>query len=443
MLCCNSTFAELIEIEKCFKSDNWWNYSKQEFTEAIHVEWTEENYLRGNSWIKISKDKFLKNYKKLDLDHEYWLKKTKQYPRLSYIVLKTVDHSQKEVEKLKSFGGQIIKMYDRKIYSISTDSGVLTKMEVMSEDWYEHLLTTGTEELTNNSIDIRTGERMTCDESCKKYLEPYLKKLKIRGKIESIKLSITSYAGGLLVAENEMWTFVIDFNTSIITEKLHKAKEFTYKCPTDFAEADAGDPPTQSSGTAFFISKKGHMITNNHVVKGCKVSKIIYRNEEYDTKLISTDKTLDLALLKTKVKPKSYIPFSNDEPKKRQKIIIAGYPLGEGLSDDLKINDGRISSIKGFKNNSNEITVDIAINPGNSGGPIINEKGQLVAVAVSGLSKDITEGINFGIKASAVKNFLKSNKIKPFIENINFSMDDDSLVNLLEESTVYTFCDIE
>ena len=162
-----------------------------------------------------------------------------------------------------------------------------------------------------------------------------------------------------------------------------------------------------SSGTAFFISKKGHLLTNNHVVEGCSVSKITYQNKDYDTKLLATDKTLDLALLKTKVRPKSYISFSSKEPKKRQQIIIAGYPLGQGLSDDLKINDGRISSIKGFENNSNEITVDVAINPGNSGGPIVNQKGQLVAIAVSGMSKEVTEGINFGIKASAAKKFFK------------------------------------
>jgi S1-C subfamily serine protease len=175
-------------------------------------------------------------------------------------------------------------------------------------------------------------------------------------------------------------------------------------------------------------------------VKGCKVSKINYFNEEYDTKLIASDNTLDLALLKANVRPKSFISFSKDEPKKRQTITAAGYPLGKYLSDDLKINDGRISALKGFENNSNEIQHDIPINPGNSGGPIVNEKGQLVAIAVSGMAKDVTEGLNFGIKASAAANFLKSNKISPSLKYINFSINDDKLVELLEESTVYTFC---
>jgi len=219
----------------------------------------------------------------------------------------------------------------------------------------------------------------------------------------------------------------------------------TFTVMTDYicnpsSDSIADGDKAGSSGTAFFINQKGNLLTNNHVVEGCKSQKINYFNKEYDVKIIATDKTLDLALLKSEVRPKSFISFSKDEPKKRQTITAAGYPLGEFLSDDLKINDGRISALKGFDNNSNEIQHDIPINPGNSGGPIVNEKGQLVAIAVSGMAKDITEGLNFGIKSSAAANFLKSNKISPSASYMSFSTDDDKLVKLLEESTVYTFC---
>ena len=68
-------------------------------------------------------------------------------------------------------------------------------------------------------------------------------------------------------------------------------------------------------------------------------------------------------------------------------------------------------------------------------------EGQLVAIAVAGMSKDVTEGINFGIKSSAAANFLKSNKISPSTGYMSFSTSGDKLVKLLEESTVYTFCE--
>ena len=216
--------------------------------------------------------------------------------------------------------------------------------------------------------------------------------------------------------------------------------EREFKCDENFSQS-TDDGQSGSSGTAFFINNRGNLITNNHVVEGCELSKINYFDKEYDTNLISTDKTLDLALLKVDLKPRAFISFSKKEPRKRQLIIVAGYPLGEYLSDDLKINEGKISSLKGFDNNSNEITVDIAINPGNSGGPIVDENGQLVAVAVAGMSKEVTEGISFGIKSSAVTNFLKTNKISPDIKLTSFSMNDEKVNQLLEESTVYIFCE--
>ena len=239
-------------------------------------------------------------------------------------------------------------------------------------------------------------------------------------------------------SDDTLGQYMIEMNHKV-NKEIYGRKNYVLKCFSEKQEDTDSD--SKGSGTAFFINNRGNLITNNHVVEGCEISKINYFNKEYDTDLIATDKTLDLALLKAEFIPKSYIAFSSNEPKKRDLIIIAGYPLGKYLSDDLKINEGNISSLKGFDNNSNEITVDLAINPGNSGGPIVNENGQLVAVAVAGMSKEVTEGISFGIKSSAVTNFLKSNKISPDIKLTSFSMNDEKVNQLLEESTVYIFCE--
>ena len=97
-----------------------------------------------------------------------------------------------------------------------------------------------------------------------------------------------------------------------------------------------------------------------------------------------------------------------------QNIVAAGYPLGKYLSDDLKFTSGIVSSLKGPGNNSAIMQIDAALNHGNSGGPIVDkENGHLAGVAVAGLRKDVTEGINYGIKASRVKEFLESNRIVP------------------------------
>jgi hypothetical protein len=194
-----------------------------------------------------------------------------------------------------------------------------------------------------------------------------------------------------------------------------------------------------SSGTAFFVTNKGHLVTNYHVVEGCKnKSKISFKDKEIKVKLLAKDKYLDLALLKADIKNKNFIKISNKAPKKLQRIIAAGYPLGKELSDDLKFTSGIVSSLKGLEDDSTRIQIDAALNPGNSGGPIVDEKnGELVAVAVSGLTK--TQSINFGIKAGSVKNFLESNQITSLSQS-NYSFGSVDLSDILENATVYTFC---
>ena len=195
------------------------------------------------------------------------------------------------------------------------------------------------------------------------------------------------------------------------------------------------------SGSGFFINYNGYFITNAHVVEGCKNSKINFYNKTIEAKLIAIDESLDLALLKSEVKPKAYLNLNISKPEKLQKIYVAGYPFGKGLSDDLKFTNGIISSIKGFNDNSNQIQIDAAINPGNSGGPIVDEDGSLVAVAVSGLNKKVSEGIGFGIKTSSLKSFLDVNDIKYTTDGIfKFNLNSNKLNDLLEKSTVYTFC---
>tara|TARA_A100001011_G_scaffold251269_1_gene259432 strand:- start:245 stop:1384 length:1140 start_codon:yes stop_codon:yes gene_type:complete len=239
--------------------------------------------------------------------------------------------------------------------------------------------------------------------------------------------------------------YVIDLSNSTITKFLYvddqKNLQSIKKCKSNYSISDENEDVSASSGTAFFINNKGNLLTNSHVVEGCSLSKISYKNKDYDAKLIATDKTLDLALLKAEIKPKSFFTFSKNGAKKLNKVYVAGYPLGKGLSDDLKISSGIVSSLKGFEDNSNEIQIDAPINPGNSGGPIINENGDLIAIAVSGLAKDLTEGINFGIKSSAAELFLISNNINPKKSMHSGIKDNDKLLAILEEGTVYTYCD--
>ncbi len=197
-------------------------------------------------------------------------------------------------------------------------------------------------------------------------------------------------------------------------------------------------------GSGFFVSDKGHIITNYHVVKNCnKNIKFLYNDEEIDAKLIASDKQLDLALLKAKIENKSFIKFTNKSPQKAQNILVAGFPYGKALSDDLKVTAGIINSLKGIGNNTSMLQVDATINPGNSGGPIVDKvTGNLVAVATMKLNKDFTkqafgvesENTNYGIKSSQVKDFLEANNLKVKVKKNKFKISE------LENSTVFIYC---
>ena len=193
-----------------------------------------------------------------------------------------------------------------------------------------------------------------------------------------------------------------------------------------------------SSGSAFFVTNRGHIITNYHVVQNCRSTpQIKYKDKDVVAKILAKDQLLDLALLKANLTNTKYVTLSKDQPKKLQRIIASGYPFGKYISDDLKFTSGIVSSLKGPNDDSTLVQVDAALNPGNSGGPIVDEEtGKLVAVSVMGMKKSISEGQNFGIKTSSVRNFLESNQVK--VPSSWFKSAD--VAKLLEESTLYTYC---
>ena len=202
-----------------------------------------------------------------------------------------------------------------------------------------------------------------------------------------------------------------------------------------------------SSGTGFAISKKGHLITNYHVIKGCEKIKIHNKDLVIEAKVISFDPQNDLALIKGDFKPNQVLSISNDQTNLLQDIYVAGFPFGKKISTSIKITKGIVSSLTGVGNNYSNFQIDAAIQPGNSGGPILNEKGNVIGVAVAKLdlkyaSKNfgvIPENTNFGIKSSVVKSILESENIKT-IEPSNVPISKIELGNKITNSTFYISC---
>ena len=175
-----------------------------------------------------------------------------------------------------------------------------------------------------------------------------------------------------------------------------------------------------ASGTGFFVSSAGHIITNNHVIDGCNNIRTQSLDVNLDAKLVATDPKIDLALLKIKNNSTSYFPINDTDIYEDQEVIVAGYPFGDRISSTIKITRGVISSLAGIGDDYSQFQIDAAVQPGNSGGPVVDEYGNMIGVAVSKLSYKkiledydvVPENTNFAIKASSVQNLMTGNSIK-------------------------------
>ena len=195
-----------------------------------------------------------------------------------------------------------------------------------------------------------------------------------------------------------------------------------------------------ASGTGFFVSKSGHIITNNHVIDGCDIVKTSFDGKQINSKVLSVDKVNDLAILKTDITPNYVYSVSDEDVELLENIIIAGYPLGKQVSAAIKTSKGSVTALAGYNDNYSEFQTDAALNQGNSGGPIMNQKGNVVGVAVAEFGKkEGVESFNFGIKSSTLRTFAKSNGLNFLPPNRN-ELSNKELGALITNATVYLEC---
>jgi hypothetical protein len=195
-----------------------------------------------------------------------------------------------------------------------------------------------------------------------------------------------------------------------------------------------------ASGSGFFVSQKGHIITNFHVIDSCDRVKVSFKGDNIDAKVLAIDKMNDLAILKSAINPDQIFSVAKEDADLLENIIIAGFPLGKSVSSSIKTSKGSITSLSGYGDNFSEFQTDAALNQGNSGGPILNQKGNIVGVAVAVFGKEEgIESFNFGIKSSTLRTFAKSNGLNFQTPNVK-DLSNKDLGKLIINATVYLEC---
>ncbi|TKB46281.1 S1 family peptidase [Thalassotalea mangrovi] len=211
----------------------------------------------------------------------------------------------------------------------------------------------------------------------------------------------------------------------LVVRVLNKHLPTAEKYPATLAMQDVNtnllidEEKPRSSGTAFLINKTGHLLTAEHVIRDCLVTKIKFADQVYDAKIANTSQLLDLALLATDIESSDYLAIrAAGDLELGEKVVSVSYPLKGLLASSPNLTLGNVTSKKALQGSLGLFQFSAPIQPGSSGGAIVSESGEAIGVVTSTLNvaELIKEGIvpqniNFALNGQYVSRFLDRNQI--------------------------------
>lgn len=185
--------------------------------------------------------------------------------------------------------------------------------------------------------------------------------------------------------------------------------------PAAMPDTETGDGV--STGTAFFVTWQGHLVTNHHVVRGAARIQVQLRDGEFvDASVLKLDEANDLALLRVDAIRR---PLPVETPaaiERGQSVFTLGYPLVALQGQEQKATFGHVNSLTGMQGDARFTQIDVPIQPGNSGGPLIDTEGDVVGVVTSMLHPRVTyeiagvvpQNVNYAVKSEYVHDIMQS-----------------------------------
>ena len=173
------------------------------------------------------------------------------------------------------------------------------------------------------------------------------------------------------------------------------------------------EEPVMGIGSGVIITADGYIVTNNHVIENSdKVSVTLNDKREFTAKVVGTDHSTDLALLKIDSEGLPFITFGNSDvlrigewvlavgnPFNISSTVTAGIVSAKGRSMAIIEDSYRIESF---------IQTDASVNRGNSGGALVNLRGEMIGINTAILSPTGGNvGISFAIPSSIVQKVVK------------------------------------
>ncbi len=173
--------------------------------------------------------------------------------------------------------------------------------------------------------------------------------------------------------------------------------------------------PEQGSGSGWVIDRKGHIVTNHHVIADSDKDKItvtLFEGDPIPATLIGADPQNDVAVLRVDAPPEMLFPIRiGDSSNLRvgQKVFAIGNPFGleRTMTVGIVSSLGRTLRSKTRRLIKDVIQVDAALNQGNSGGPLLDNKGEVIGMntAIASISGG-NSGVGFAVPINTIKRLL-------------------------------------
>ncbi|HLJ18914.1 MAG TPA: tetratricopeptide repeat-containing serine protease family protein [Stellaceae bacterium] len=181
----------------------------------------------------------------------------------------------------------------------------------------------------------------------------------------------------------------------------------------------ANGPRLYATGSGFYVTTTGHVLTNNHVVADCGEVRITESEHSTPAKVLATDADLDLALVQLPHAVPTAVVFRESAPRLGENVVVMGFPLSGLLTSDAVVTTGIVSALAGMRDDKHRLQISAPVQPGNSGGPLLDPAGHLVGVVVAkldglrmaSLTGAIPENVNFAIKGEEARSFLRAHGV--------------------------------
>lgn len=209
-----------------------------------------------------------------------------------------------------------------------------------------------------------------------------------------------------------------------------------------------------SSGTGFFVSRQGHIVTNDHVLKSCKKITISGTNiAPTQARLIKHDKNLDLAILKANIRPPrvAFLRSPQSSFDIGEKVMVLGYPGDSAKTGKYEVKYSAIKSLNGPLGSKDHIQFNNASSQGNSGGPLLDFAGNVIGVVTAKASiyqasehsttKKLVGTSDIAISLPTLRNYLKRNSVLFYPRDSIMQLSKGRMVKQARSFTVSIMCE--